>query len=330
MYTAGGNGQDIYFIGSSFLYFNGSSATARLFNIDGYKLHLVGCHIEVNNPTAALDAAIEVTGANGVFDMQQGYLAVGASGSTQYGSLINLNGTGSNVCGVILDSVYLDVYVSSGYLVNNAGNALSFIHTARLDIENPGGVISIISPFTNVMIDGGFENPSYVLDNIYVSADAGGITGRLASSTVSAALSAAQYHSGAQSLAVRKTGAASTTGTVSIVIPIRPGERPFFELWALCSQSFNIDLRWYALLWQGGVNGYTTMSLSQLTDIADATLSATSWTKINPGSFALGGGYYSALPTAPAWATHFAIVLDLWPVNNGTLYIDDLKVNIVK
>ena len=72
------------------------------------------------------------------------------------------------------------------------------------------------------------------------------------------------------------------------------------------------------------------MSLSQLTDIADATLSATSWTKINPGSFALGGGYYSALPTAPAWATHFAIVLDLWPVNNGTLYIDDLKVNIVK
>jgi hypothetical protein len=328
--TAGGNGQDIYFIGSSFLYANGSSTTARLFNLDGYKMYLYGCHIELN-AVASLDAAIEVFGANGTFTMYGGYLAVGATGSNQYIALISINNQGSNRCGVVLDGLYVNVSVSSDQLIANVGNALSFVNTARLDFESPGSLLPLISQYMNVMNDGGFETTtSYFLDNIFVVADGGGITGRVSSSTVSAALSTAQHHSGAQSLAVTKTSGASAVGAVAIVIPIRQGERPFFELWAQCSQTFTIQLQWYSLYFQGGVNGLTAMGLNQVQDIADASISATSWTLVNAGLFELGGGYYGTLPPAPPWVSHFAIVIQMYPVNNGTAYIDDLKVNIVK
>ncbi len=119
-------------------------------------------------------------------------------------------------------------------------------------------------------------------------------------------------------------------GAVCIVIPIRQGERPFFELWAQCSQTFTIQLQWYSLYFQGGVNGQTAMGLNQVQDIADANISATSWTLVNAGLFALGGGYYGTLPLAPPWVSHFAIVIQMYPVNNGTAYIDDLNVNIVR
>ncbi len=176
--TVGGSGQDIYFIGSSFLYTNGSSTTARLFNLDGYKMYLYGCHIELN-AVASLDAAIEVLGANGTFNMYGGYLAVGATGSNQYTSLISINNQGSSRCGVILDGLYVNISVSSGQLIANVGNALSFVDTARLDFENPGSLLPLISGYMNVMNDGGFETTTnYFLDNIFVVADGGGITGR--------------------------------------------------------------------------------------------------------------------------------------------------------
>jgi hypothetical protein len=293
-------------------------------------MYLYGCHIEMN-AVASLDAAIEVFGANGTFAMHGGHLAVGTTGSNQYTALISINNQGSSRCGVVLDGLYMNVSVSGDQLIANVGNTLSFVDAARLDFENPGSLLPLISEYMNVMNDGGFETTTtYFLDNIFVVADGGGITGRISSSTVSAALSTAQHHSGAQSLAVTKTSGASAVGAVAIVIPIRQGERPFFELWAQCSQTFTIQLQWYSLYFQGGVNNFTTMGLNQVQDIADANISATSWTLVNAGLFALGGGYYGTLPPAPPWASHFAIVIQMYPVNNGTAYIDDLKVNIVK
>ncbi len=327
----GGNGQDIYFIGASFLYMNGSSTTARLFNLDGYKLHLLGCHVETAS-LAPLDAAIGVFGNNGVFEMRGGYLSVGpmSAGGPQYAALVNINNQGSNRCGVILDSLYMNVSVSGGRLIGNIGNGGSFVHAARLDPDNPGSLLPLISDYTDVTVDGGFENPSYVLDNIYVVADGGGITGRLASSTVTASLSASDHHSGTQCLSIAKSSGASAAGAVAMAFPIRGGERPFFELWAKGAQPFNIYLHWYCLLTQGVMPGQTVFSNVRDVQICNAIVSAPAWAAVNAGTFPLGGGYYGTLPQAPDWATHFAIVVDLYPVNAGTVLIDDVKVNIVK
>jgi hypothetical protein len=323
----------MYFIGSSFLYPNGSSSTAQLFNLDGYKMHLFGCHIEMGG--LALSYAIEVmsTNAAGLFAMHGGHLALGQSGGNNYTALIDLNGSGSNRCGCILDGVNMDVTTSGGALVSNSGNGLCFINCRDLIFDSPTGIVPVISrdASVNLMIDGGFETGN-ILDNWYVSADGSSApTGHLVSATVTISNVTSDHHSGTHCLSLAKSSGTNAVGAGALLIPLRPGERPFFEMWVKSSQTFTIELHWVNVGMQGAITNQTLWSrIQDTTLVVSGNLSPTSWTYVDCATFPLGGGYYTALPPAPGWATHLEVVIQLYAINNGAVLVDDVVVNIVK
>ncbi len=344
VYAAAGTGSDIDFFGCSFNYADATATNARWMHIDGMKVHLYGCHVE-QSLLSNLDATVKLlttdpgTGADAssAFTMSGGHLAIGDDTATyNAASIFDCDSNypyGVNI--TIAKDVMMNCYCTGGTLITTQSSA--GIGAGRFEFDvNPihtqlSYFFGLISEHASadVMIDGGFETG--ILDNVYVSGDGGGITDRLSSSTVTISKSGADKHTGSYSLAVAKSSGASAVGNARIAIPIRGGERPYFAFWVKSAQDFNVWLQWGAIYTQGGVTGQTVITEQKIENIVDISpVSASDWTKINPASFALGGGHYHSLPAAPGWATHFVIEIDALPGNNTVIYVDDLIVNIAK
>jgi hypothetical protein len=339
VYAAAGTGGDLDFFGCSFNYADATATDARMFCLDGMRMFCSNCHTE-QDAVADLDSAIQLrtTAHDSAFSWKGGHFSIGDDvGTHNFTSIIDAAPVYPYCATVELGPTPINSYCSGGKLITTSGTGRSEIHVQGLDYSQTSMLIPVVADDLNVMTDGGFEEAK-VLDNICVYDDSTGITGRLVSSSVSIAVSAAEHHTDSQALEISKSTAASTVGSAWLYVPIRGGERPFFDMWVKSAQTFSIRLRWAAsgilgmdaFVVDTVTGGYLDIVNRKYETIVGEAFGGAGWEEVNPQSFTLGGGHYHSLPVAPYWATHFVIEFDLEDVNNGAVYVDDLIVNIVR
>lgn len=130
-----------------------------------------------------------------------------------------VNTTTRLACRCVFDRVFAyNIQPLSGYWATGNGR----LYVTGLATS---GWNAAMTPLThvdnNLLADGGFEDVSATpLDAFYVSADAGGVTGRHTSGNLTVSTSSSYSYEGTKSLKIARTGGLLSSATVSLLVPL--------------------------------------------------------------------------------------------------------------
>lgn len=312
------------------------------------RLHLDICHIEPRGandgsgyymlngsgtdpraPVAGRDTFIDIDGNGSYFLMTGGWFDINNSGGVgpyAYEQIVNVRNNNSNAR---FENVSMqNMANTSNKFWTGTGQCVVRGLQHQVTPSMPTRISD--QTFGNALRDGGIEDAT-IPDLWYVSKDTAAITNRLTGTNITLARSTVQKRTGASSMLITKVAAGN--GQVSILIPVRQGDRcsvaGYSYLNAAAGGSIFADCRWANVLGLDANGVPIIQSAAGVSFHSSTTLSATtgSFQAFEMKTYDNGA---SGEPCAPSWATHLRVSFNLDGVSvAGTLlYIDDISISV--
>lgn len=290
--------------------------TASVFQQNGSRVYLHGCHVELTNASTLTTSPFQIESANCLLSITGGEILCDGTAPFGFPSIFDIASGATVMTGGGLTLVNCNNTV--GVLCTGAGRYIANAPLFQNALSGNPILIGTAANF-NLLQDGGFEQSS-IVDNIAITYDSGGtITSRTTSTSfTSIGVSTAQHHSGAQSLAaVKGAGGAA----FSIFLPCQPGQRFGYSgyLYVSTTLTGNIFINGnFASAVVYGLNGIPLV-------IGGSGLAANTITNPATGAwipFTLGGSGY----VTPNWATVFYLQFNIG-TGSATYFIDDVAIS---
>lgn len=276
---------------------------------NGGKVFLDTSHVEF---TLNTNTQIELNGEGATFSMKQGTFVGGGIAKSDYIVYCNAGNNG----GAFFDNVYM------GTLLTNTDRFANIVKGV-VEIQSPifnnvPNMPRITSDKHNKLIDGSFEKTS-IVDEIFISSDTATIANPLTGTNINLAIDATQFRTGAKSLKVTKVGA-SGAAKFCIAIPTSQYKKLNFKL---CYKKPNAETgtiyitpAFAKIIYDS--NGVAKIKNTQYQGSGTTvtfTSSAVDWTIVQSDSVTV---------TAPAWASHYLVEVNMDSFTAGSIFFDDV------
>jgi len=291
---------DIYFTNVSVDY------NSRLATINGGQVFFLNSHAEFGNISVPI---VTVTGGAAHFTFTNGEFL--ATGTVTAASIVTSD---SSSQGVFFDHVSMfGMHSTTDFFGSGTGPVI-----LKNIMNFPTGEDShYVSQAENIAVDGSFEASS-IWDDVSITRDSAPITARFTGANIALTQSAAQAHSGRQSLRATKTGGRGIPASFVIKVPIPKESIADSILW-YAKPGTQMGTLYISLGWFGGCfpTSYGTMPCNRYQNVQTAIINATSspipWTAFMVGNNA----------KAPPWVTHAYVSVNMDSMNAGSIYFDD-------